>query len=159
MPWSPSLQDTQFNSKPFQRFFPRELVKMTSRTRMPTRQLLWRSTALRDLPLLAPSAAGLSNSFYETASPTTKLTLLRRAQRIDLPTGVGKGSIGVDVLKGLLAAGAVVVTTSRYSREAVDHYKGVFINSVQESKLVVVPSSGAPSIDVVFVEPWSYDVR
>lgn len=34
-----------------------------------------------------------------------------------LMTGVGKGSIGVEIVKGLLAGGAkVVVTTSRYSR-------------------------------------------
>jgi len=34
-----------------------------------------------------------------------------------LLTGVGKGSIGVEILKGLLAGGAhVVITTSRYSR-------------------------------------------
>lgn len=32
-------------------------------------------------------------------------------------TGVGKGSIGIEIVKGLLAGGArVVVTTSRYSR-------------------------------------------
>lgn len=34
-----------------------------------------------------------------------------------LMTGVGKGSIGIEIVKGLLAGGArVVVTTSRYSR-------------------------------------------
>jgi fatty acid synthase subunit alpha len=32
-------------------------------------------------------------------------------------TGVGKGSIGIEIVKGLLAGGArVVITTSRYSR-------------------------------------------
>jgi len=44
-----------------------------------------------------------------------------------LITGVGKGSIGVEILKGLLSGGAhVVVTTSRYSRTTVEYYQGVF---------------------------------
>ncbi|EGF98545.1 uncharacterized protein MELLADRAFT_79679 [Melampsora larici-populina 98AG31] len=39
-----------------------------------------------------------------------------------LLTGVGKGSIGVEILKGLLSGGAqVVVTTSRYSRATVEY--------------------------------------
>lgn len=40
-----------------------------------------------------------------------------------LLTGVGKGSIGVEVVKGLLAGGArVVLTTSSYSRATVEYY-------------------------------------
>ena len=40
-----------------------------------------------------------------------------------LLTGVGKGSIGVKILKGLLSGGAhVVITTSRYSRATVKYY-------------------------------------
>ena len=39
-----------------------------------------------------------------------------------LLTGVGKGSIGVEVVKGLLSGGAhVVITTSSYSRKTVAH--------------------------------------
>ena len=38
-----------------------------------------------------------------------------------LITGVGKGSIGVEILKGLMSGGAhIVVTTSHYSRTTVD---------------------------------------
>ena len=44
-----------------------------------------------------------------------------------LITGVGKGSIGVEILKGLLSGSAhVVVTTSRYSRATVEYYQGIF---------------------------------
>ena len=44
-----------------------------------------------------------------------------------LLTGVGKGSIGVEIVKGLLSGGAhVVITTSRYSRSTVDYYQSIF---------------------------------
>ncbi|KAJ7598587.1 hypothetical protein C8J56DRAFT_1092163 [Mycena floridula] len=38
-------------------------------------------------------------------------------------TGVGKGSIGVEIVKGLLSG---VVTTSRYNRETVEYYQSIF---------------------------------
>jgi 3-oxoacyl-ACP reductase-like protein len=44
-----------------------------------------------------------------------------------LLTGVGKGSIGVEVVKGLLSGGAhVVITTSRYNRKTVEYYQSIF---------------------------------
>ena len=44
-----------------------------------------------------------------------------------LLTGVGKGWIGVEVLKGLLSGGAhVVVTTSRYSRATAEYYHDIY---------------------------------
>ncbi|KAI6024835.1 hypothetical protein BKA83DRAFT_685883 [Pisolithus microcarpus] len=44
-----------------------------------------------------------------------------------LLTGVGKGSIGVEILKGLLSGGAhVVITTSRYSRSTVEYYQDIY---------------------------------
>jgi fatty acid synthase subunit beta len=44
-----------------------------------------------------------------------------------LLTGVGKGSIGVEVVKGLLSGGAhVVITTSSYSRKTVEYYQSIF---------------------------------
>ena len=40
-----------------------------------------------------------------------------------LLTGVGKGSIGVEILKGLLSGGShFVITTSRYSRATVEYF-------------------------------------
>lgn len=66
------------------------------------------------------------------------------AKKAALLTGVGKGSIGVEILKGLLSGGATcVVTTSRYSRQTVDYYKGIFHElGSKGSKLVVVPFNG-----------------
>ncbi|KAG1719845.1 hypothetical protein EDB19DRAFT_1967461 [Suillus lakei] len=44
-----------------------------------------------------------------------------------LLTGVGKGSIGVEILKGLLPGGAhVVITTSRYNRATAGHYQSIY---------------------------------
>jgi fatty acid synthase subunit alpha len=70
------------------------------------------------------------------------------AKKAALLTGVGKGSIGVEILKGLLAGGAAcVVTTSRYSRAAVDYYKAIYHEcGAKGSKLVVVPFNGGKSI-------------
>lgn len=46
-----------------------------------------------------------------------------------LLTGVGKGSIGIEILKGLLSGGAhVVVTTSRYSRATVEYHQSIISN-------------------------------
>ncbi|OBZ74861.1 Fatty acid synthase subunit alpha [Grifola frondosa] len=55
-----------------------------------------------------------------------------------LLTGVGKGSIGVEILKGLLSGGAhVVITTSRYSRPTVEYYQGIFQRSKQDVEALV----------------------
>jgi fatty acid synthase subunit alpha len=80
------------------------------------------------------------------------------AKKAALLTGVGKGSIGVEILKGLLSGGATcVVTTSRYSRETVDYYKGIFHElGSKGSKLVVVPFNGASRQDVEALVDYIY---
>ncbi|RXK40210.1 hypothetical protein M231_02484 [Tremella mesenterica] len=80
------------------------------------------------------------------------------AKKAALLTGVGKGSIGVEILKGLLSGGAIcVVTTSRYSRATVDYYKNIFheIGS-KGSKLIVVPFNGASKQDVEALVDYIY---
>ncbi len=80
------------------------------------------------------------------------------AKKAALMTGVGKGSIGVEILKGLLAGGATcVITTSRYSRAAVDYYKTIFHQfGSRGSKLVVVPFNGASKQDVEALVEYIY---
>lgn len=99
----------------------------------------------------------LTNIYFDvlTEIATAGTTFAKKAA---LMTGVGKGSIGVEVLKGLLAGGAtVVVTTSRYSREAVDYYKDVFHQfGSRGSKLVVVPFNGASKQDVEALVEYIY---
>jgi 3-oxoacyl-ACP reductase-like protein len=57
--------------------------------------------------------------------------------------GVRKGSIGVEILKGLLSGGAhVVITTSRCSRKTVEYYQGIFqTHGSRGSALTVVLST------------------
>jgi fatty acid synthase subunit alpha, fungi type len=75
-----------------------------------------------------------------------------------LLTGVGKGSIGVEILKGLLAGGAhVVVTTSRYSRSTVEFYQSIFqaVGS-RGSALTVVPFNQGSKQDVEALVDYIY---
>lgn len=75
-----------------------------------------------------------------------------------LLTGVGKGSIGVEILKGLLAGGAhVVVTTSRYNRSTVEFYQSIY-HSVgsRGSALTVVPFNQGSKQDVEALVDYIY---
>ena len=67
-----------------------------------------------------------------------------------LLTGVGKGSIGVEIVKGLIAGGAkVVITTSRYSRATVEYYQAVYHEcGSRGSSLTVVPFNQGSKQDV-----------
>jgi len=75
-----------------------------------------------------------------------------------LLTGVGKGSIGVEILKGLLSGGAhVVITTSRYSRATVEYYQAIFQrNGSKGSALTVVPFNQASKQDVEALIDYIY---
>lgn len=75
-----------------------------------------------------------------------------------LLTGVGKGSIGVEILKGLLAGGAhVVVTTSRYNRSTVEYYQSIYhaVGS-RGSALTVVPFNQGSKQDVEALVDYIY---
>jgi fatty acid synthase subunit alpha len=75
-----------------------------------------------------------------------------------LLTGVGKGSIGVEILKGLLAGGAhVVITTSRYNRSTVDYYQSIFQSvGSRGSALTVVPFNQGSKQDVEALVDYIY---
>lgn len=75
-----------------------------------------------------------------------------------LLTGVGKGSIGVEVLKGLLSGGAhVVVTTSRYSRSTVEYYQDIYQKfGARGSALTVVPFNQGSKQDVEALVDYIY---
>jgi fatty acid synthase subunit alpha, fungi type len=75
-----------------------------------------------------------------------------------LLTGVGKGSIGVEILKGLLSGGAhVVVTTSRYNRSTVEFYQSIYqaVGS-RGSALTVVPFNQGSKQDVEALVDYIY---
>lgn len=75
-----------------------------------------------------------------------------------LLTGVGKGSIGVEILKGLLSGGAhIVITTSRYSRATVEYYQGIFQRwGSKGSALTVVPFNQGSKQDVEALVDYIY---
>ena len=67
-----------------------------------------------------------------------------------LLTGIGKGSIGVEILKDLLSGGVhVTITTFRYSRATVEYYQVIFQrHGSKGSALTVVPFNQALKQDV-----------
>jgi fatty acid synthase subunit alpha len=75
-----------------------------------------------------------------------------------LLTGVGKGSIGVEIVKGLLSGGAhVVITTSRYSRSNVEYYQDIFQRyGSRGSALTVVPFNQGSKQDVEAIVDYIY---
>lgn len=78
-----------------------------------------------------------------------------------LMTGAGAGSIGADVLQGLISGGAkVVVTTSRFSREVTEYYQSMYARyGARGSQLVVVPFNQGSKQDVEALVDYIYDSK
>lgn len=78
-----------------------------------------------------------------------------------LMTGAGAGSIGADVLQGLISGGAkVIVTTSRFSREVTQYYQAMYArHGASGSQLVVVPFNQGSKQDVEALIEYIYDTK
>ncbi|RPB10026.1 3-oxoacyl-synthase [Morchella conica CCBAS932] len=78
-----------------------------------------------------------------------------------LMTGAGAGSIGAEVLQGLLSGGArVVVTTSRFSREVTEYYQTMYTKfGARGSQLIVVPFNQGSKQDCEALVNWVYDAK
>ncbi|KAJ5151775.1 hypothetical protein N7492_010070 [Penicillium capsulatum] len=78
-----------------------------------------------------------------------------------LMTGAGAGSIGAEVLQGLISGGAkVVVTTSRFSREVTEYYQAMYARyGSRGSQLVVVPFNQGSQQDVEALVDYIYDTK
>ncbi|CAI7661353.1 unnamed protein product [Penicillium pancosmium] len=78
-----------------------------------------------------------------------------------LMTGAGAGSIGAEVLQGLISGGAkVVVTTSRFSREVTEYYQAMYARyGGRGSQLVVVPFNQGSKQDVEALVDYIYDTK
>ena len=78
-----------------------------------------------------------------------------------LMTGAGAGSIGAEVLQGLISGGAkVVVTTSRFSREVTEYYQSMYARyGSSGSQLVVVPFNQGSKQDVEALVNYIYDTK
>ena len=76
-----------------------------------------------------------------------------------LMTGAGAGSIGAEVLQGLISGGAkVVVTTSRFSREVNEYYQAMYARyGARGSQLIVVPFNQGSKQDVDALVSYIYD--
>ncbi|CCE64391.1 hypothetical protein TPHA_0H01860 [Tetrapisispora phaffii CBS 4417] len=76
-----------------------------------------------------------------------------------LITGAGQGSIGADVLQGLLQGGAkVIVTTSRFSKKVTDFYQSMYATyGSRGSILMVVPFNQGSKQDVEALVNYIYD--
>lgn len=76
-----------------------------------------------------------------------------------LVTGCGRGSIGLEMVKALLAGGArVVVTTSSYSKSTLDMYRDVYrTHGARGSSLIVVPFNAASHQDVKGLVDFVFD--
>ncbi|KAK5556017.1 beta subunit of fatty acid synthetase [Exophiala xenobiotica] len=79
--------------------------------------------------------------------------------KMALMTGAGAGSIGAEVLQGLISGGAkVVVTTSRYSREVTEYYQSMYARfGSKGAQLVVVPFNQGSKQDVESLIDYIYD--
>ncbi|TVY91744.1 Fatty acid synthase subunit alpha [Lachnellula willkommii] len=78
-----------------------------------------------------------------------------------LMTGAGAGSIGAEVLQGLISGGAkVVVTTSRFSREVTEYYQSMYARyGSRGSQLIVVPFNQGSKQDVEALVDYIYDPK
>jgi fatty acid synthase subunit alpha len=76
-----------------------------------------------------------------------------------LVTGAGKNSIGAEIVRMVLAAGAkVLVTTSSYSPETVSFYQILYReHGARGSQLVVVPFNGGSQQDVDNLVQYIYE--
>ncbi|KAL6244374.1 beta subunit of fatty acid synthetase [Rhinocladiella similis] len=81
--------------------------------------------------------------------------------KMALMTGAGAGSIGAEVLQGLISGGAkVVVTTSRYSREVTEYYQSMYARfGARGAQLVVVPFNQGSKQDVEALIDYIYDSK
>ncbi|KAF2097561.1 fatty acid synthase-like protein [Rhizodiscina lignyota] len=78
-----------------------------------------------------------------------------------LMTGAGAGSIGAEVLQGLISGGAkVIVTTSRFSREVNEYYQSMYARyGARGSQLIVVPFNQGSKQDVDALVSYIYDSK
>ena len=79
--------------------------------------------------------------------------------KMALMTGAGAGSIGAEVLQGLISGGAkVIVTTSRFSREVTEYYQSMYARfGGRGSQLIVVPFNQGSKQDIEALVDYIYD--
>ncbi|KAI8326430.1 hypothetical protein GQ54DRAFT_336614 [Martensiomyces pterosporus] len=98
------------------------------------------------------------SQLYFNALEQMSTTGLSFAGKTALVTGCGRGSIGADILRGLLAGGArVVATTSSYSRRTTLFYEEMYReHGARGSELIVVPFNQGSTVDITALVEYIY---
>lgn len=106
---------------------------------------------------------------YDKTLSTLYLSCLRHAAKSGLTfegkhvlmTGARAGSIGAEVLRGLISGGAkVVVTTSQFSRETTEYYQAIYASyGSRGSQLIVVPFNQGSKQDVDALVKYIYNEK
>ncbi|KAI8318065.1 hypothetical protein GQ54DRAFT_115675, partial [Martensiomyces pterosporus] len=102
-------------------------------------------------------SAGLSQVYFGALEQMSTAGV-SFAGKTALVTGCGRGSIGADILRGLLAGGArVVATTSSYSRKTTLFYEEVYReHGARGSELIVVPFNQGSTADIMALVGYIY---
>ncbi|KAJ1909509.1 fatty acid synthase alpha subunit Lsd1, partial [Mycoemilia scoparia] len=100
----------------------------------------------------------LTNMYFESLTDICKNGLTFENKKV-LITGCGKGSIGAEILCGMLSGGAkAIVTTSRYNRDTVQFYQNIYHKyGSKGSSLIVVPFNQGSQQDCKALIDYIYD--
>ena len=102
----------------------------------------------------------MTSAYLTTLNQASSKGLSFSGKRV-LITGVGPDSIGVEVLRQMLAGGAsVLATTSRYGSETARVYQGVYSgHGGRGSQLTIIPFNQASAQDVEALVSYIYDSK
>ncbi len=101
----------------------------------------------------------LTERYLDNLDTATSKGLSFSKKRV-LLTGAGQGSIGAEILQGLLSGGAsVIVTTSSYSPKVTAHYQSLFSQfGARGSQLMVLPFNQGSQQDVEALVAYIYSI-
>ena len=101
----------------------------------------------------------LTESYLDTLDAATTRGISFKNKTV-LLTGAGQGSIGAEVLQGLLSGGAsVVVTTSSYSPKVTAHFQSLFSQfGARGSRLMVLPFNQGSKQDIDTLIDYIYSL-
>ncbi len=101
----------------------------------------------------------LTERYLDNLDTATSKGLSFSNKRV-LLTGAGQGSIGAEILQGLLSGGAsVIVTTSSYSPKVTAHYQSLFSQfGARGSQLMVLPFNQGSQQDVEALVAYIYSI-
>ncbi|KAI5952755.1 FAS2 [Candida jiufengensis] len=101
------------------------------------------------------------SSIYLDGLESAAINGLTFKDKYVLVTGAGAGSIGAEILQGLISGGAkVIVTTSRFSKKVTEYYQNMYSRyGAAGSTLIVVPFNQGSKQDVDALVNYIYDKK